>query len=99
MSLFAARCHAVRLHLGKQRGHAVAVEQVHLVEMHLGRARHELAPAEEEVVDAVDLVAVAEETREQICSDEAGRAGEDDLHDSAARVRASSSGVPMSKKS
>src|SRR5262249_41349596 len=88
----------------KERDGAVAVEQIEFVKVKVAlaeRALDVLALAEEVVVDAVDLVALAEEAREEVRGDEAGRAGDDDLHfpSSAARVRASSSGVPMSKKS
>src|SRR5207249_9093771 len=52
------------------------------------RARDVLALAEEEVVDAVDLVPFAEQTRKKVRSDEPGGAGDDDPHlpSSAARV-------------
>jgi tetratricopeptide (TPR) repeat protein len=87
----------------KERHQPLAVEQVEFVEVkvrHAGGALDVLALAEEEVVDAMDLVAVAQETGQEVGGDEAGGAGDDDLHacapSSAARVRASSSGVPMS---
>jgi len=59
-------------------------------------AGDEFALAEKVVVDAVDLVAAVEEPRQQTRGDESGRAGDHDLHASAARVFANSSGLPIS---
>src|SRR5439155_311907 len=82
---------AVRLDLGEERGDAVAVEQIHLVKTHLRRALDEFAPAEEEVVDAVDLMPRFDQPRDETRGDKTGRAGDDDLQSpsSIARVRAS----------
>src|SRR5204863_2162715 len=60
---------AIGLDLLKQGGDALALQQIELVKVKVrrgGRAGDVLAFAEEVVVDAVDLVALAEEAREEV---------------------------------
>src|SRR5207247_3738984 len=96
---------AVGPHILEQRHDALAIEQIEFVEVKVrraGRARDVIALAEEVVVDAVDLVPVPQQARKKGRGDGAGSAGDDDLRargpSSAARVRASPSGVPRSQR-
>src|SRR5439155_9336441 len=80
----------------KKSDHPIAVEKIELMELKIrmaDRAGQVLAPAEEIVVDAVNLVAAFQQSREKIGGDEAGRAGDHHSHASALLTRARSSGV------
>jgi hypothetical protein len=93
--------HAVGLELGHQGDGAVEVEEIELVKREPGMPGDVGAFAQKEVVGAGDLVASREQPWNEVRGDESGRAGDENSQDPsrAARVFASSSGVPMSKKS
>jgi len=67
----------------EERNEAIAIEEIEFVEGEarlLQRTRNVLALAEKEVVDAVNLVAFRKKTFEEVGSDEARGAGDDDSH-------------------